>query len=277
MTALSCQHCRAQTVGVVLCKRCQSTASVALQNIAAYHGDLFGAGHEVARIKRRSGSADPTGNAIAANPDHETAAETAAVEATNMLTGWVRILIDDRPGLAWPANTVPAMTDFLREQLRTIAVLEWAEPMLRDLLTFERRLERIVAGSAGQWNAGVCGARTGEGPDDWCAQELVVRPGVRHPRCPSCGTPWSVEARRKQVIEQARDMLLPVSLIARTAVTLLPGEPSQQRLEARLRKWVERGSLDDYGVRVLDGRPRRVYRVGDVIDRLVRDSSGFVT
>jgi hypothetical protein len=110
--------------------------------------------------------------------------------------------------------------------------------------------------------------------DDWCPADLFVTPGDTFLRCRTCGTFWSVAQRRDQVIAQARDALLPVAVIARAVVQLLEGEPSQQRLEARLRKWVERGLLDDYGVRVLEGRPRRVYRLGDVIDRLTREASG---
>lgn len=274
MTGLKCLHCGAATNGVVLCARCSATAAMALRKLAEYHDKLFELG-DVAlnKIRRHAEVADPTGNQTVADPEIDDARVVAASEMTTMLAGWVRLLIDDRPGTAaWPANSVIAMTTFLREHLRTIAVLEWAGAFVNDLLEYERRLQRIVSVRRGRWNAGVCGAQTGEGADDWCAADLFVQSGMAYVRCPACGGRWSVEERRKQVIEKARDLLLPVADIARAAVALLEGEPSVERLTERLKKWVQRKQLDDYGVRVIDGRPQRVYQVGEVMDLLTRET-----
>lgn len=274
-TGLVCQHCKAKTNGVVLCRRCRTTAEISLSTIAASHAALFSLGTTVPRVRRRSGPADPTGNAVSiVQVEADVVLEDAAAETTTMLVGWVRVLVDDRPQLAWPGDSVTTMVAFVARNLRTIVTLEWAGAMLKDLLTTERRLHRIVSRSQGYWYAGVCAGRTGDGPEDWCPQDLFVSPGDTYVRCKTCGTWWSVAQRRAQVIEQARDALLPVAVIARAAVSLLAGEPSQQRLEARLRKWVERGQLEDYGVRVLEGRPRRVYRLGEVLDRLADEVSG---
>lgn len=273
-TGLSCQHCGAKTNGVVLCRRCQTTADVSLSSIAAGHAALFSLGGGAPRVRRRSGPADPTGNTAGAEDEQTTDIETAAAETTIMLVGWCRVLVDDRPQLTLPGDSVVAMVEFLRHSLRTIVVLEWAGAFLSDLLKTERQLQRIISRNQGYWYAGICGARTGEGADDWCPADLFVSPGVTYVRCRACGSWWSVTQRRARVIEEARDALLPVAVIARAAVSLLAGEPSQQRLEARLRKWVERGQLEDYGVRVLEGRPRRVYRLGEVLDRLADEVSG---
>ncbi len=67
---------------------------------------------------------------------------------------------------------------------------------------------------------------------------------------------------------EARDQVAPVSVIARVVVGLMDNETSVERLTNRIDKWVSRGQLHDLGVRVLDGRPRRAYRVGDVFDLL---------
>lgn len=274
MSELSCRHCHARTNGVVLCRRCRTTAEVSLATIVNSHEALFSLGITVPRVRRRSGPSDPTGNAIGAGDTESLDIETAAAETTVMLTGWVRVLVDDRPQLWWPGDSVRATAEFLAKNLRTISVLEWSGEFVRDLLSTERRLARIIGRNQGHWYAGVCAGVTGPGPDDWCPADLFISPGDTYVRCKVCGTRWSVAQRRAQVLEQARDSLLPVAVIARAAVSLLAGEPSQQRLEARLRKWVERGQLEDYGVRVLEGRPRRVYRLGDVIDRLAREVSG---
>jgi hypothetical protein len=267
---LTCLHCRATTNGVVLCTRCRTTAEVALDNLAAYHADLFSLPTNNVRIRRRSGPADPTGNLIAVG-DGGGGVEAAAAETNTMLTAWCRILLDTRTQLRPPPDSVTGKAAFLRQHLNSIATLEWAGELVRQLLRFERRLHKIVSANRGQWYAGICGGRTGDALDDWCPVDLFIRTSETWVRCPACGTGWSVDQRRRRVIEQARDELLPVSLIARAAVSLLEGEPSHQRLEARLHKWVQRGQLEDYGVRVVDGRPVRVYRLGDVLDRLVTE------
>lgn len=191
-----------------------------------------------------------------------------------MLSTWVRVLLDDRRELRPPGDTVVETSAFLRHNLRSIATLEWAGELVRETLSLERKLHRLVSQSQGHWYAGICASRTGTEIDDWCPQDLFVHPGQKYIRCRGCGTSWSVEQRRVLIIEQARETLLPVSVIARAAVSLLDGEPSVQKLEARLHKWVQRKQLEDYGVRVLiqGQQPRRVYRLGDVMDRLTRET-----
>jgi len=268
---VTCVHCGAATNGVVLCARCVTTTAAALTNVASHHTALFSLGSP-APVRRRTGMADPTGNAVGSRPPSDSI-ETAAAETTTMLVGWTRALVDDR-GVQPPANNVSAMAAFLTKHLASIATLGWAGELLRQALDFERRLQRLVSRNQGHWYAGICGAPTGEGMDDWCPADLFVRPGERYVRCRACGAHWSVDQRRAAVIEEARDALLPVAVIARAAVSLLGEETSQQRLEARLRQWVKRGQLDDYGVRVLapGQQPRRVYRLGEVMDLLARQT-----
>jgi hypothetical protein len=223
-----------------------------------------------------------------------------------MLVGWVRVLVDERPQLGYPSDTVKSLAGFLTANLRTIATLEWAGEMVRESLIFEHRLRRIIERSKGQWYAGICSNELEpERPHDahsclctchlgldigcdieggcgrelstieavYCSRDLYAQPGATYVKCPSCRAQWRVAERRHILLEEARDTLLPVTVIARAALTLLDGEPSLARLDARLRKWIERGKLDDYGVRVIAGQPRRVYRMGDVIDTLTREAS----
>lgn len=272
---LKCLNCTAATNGVVLCKRCRTTLEVSLQNVATYHGGLFSLGNLTTRLGKRSGPSDPTGS-LAGTVKAEPAVEAAAAETTNMLSTWCRVLVDDRAGLVLPGDTVVETSAFLRRNARSIATLEWAGELVRETLALERKLHRLVSQGQGHWYAGICAARTGDPSnptvDDWCPQDLFVHPGQSYIRCRSCGHSWSVAERRAQILEQARETLLPVAVIARAAVSLLDGEPSVQRLEARLRKMVERGQLEIIDVQVFDGRPRRVYQLGEVIDRLTREA-----
>jgi len=309
VTGLKCLHCSApSTNGTVLCKKCLTTVEHALANVGAYHADLLGLGAEVVRIRSRGGVSDPTGTAASradARPPAD-APDFAAAETKSMLVTWTRVLIDDRPQLAYPHDTVKSLTGFLARHLRTIATLEWADELARDSLTYEQRLRRIIERSKGRWYAGVCAAELEaarvhdsrscicachlgadracdiEGgcgreyptiPAVYCSRGLYAQPGSTYVKCPECGAQWRVSERRHILLEEARETLLPVSVIARAALTLLDDEPSLAKLDARLRQWVKRGELEDYGVRVILGQPRRVYRLGDVIDTLTRQAS----
>lgn len=271
---MTCLRCGAQTNGVTLCTRCTTTLDVALEALPDYHAGLFSIGNTPPPIRgrRRGEPVDPTGNAINRR-DTDTAVETAAAETTTMLNAWARTLIADRPKLKPPTHNVKAMAGFLRTNLPTIATLPWADDLTRQVLTFERRLKGLATRGQGSWYAGVCYAPLGEAIDDFCPRDLYAHPGETYIRCTGCGAHWSVDDRRNLLIQAGRDRLLPVAVIARVAVALIEGEPSQERLESRLRTWVQRGQLDDYGVRVLivGQQPRRVYRLGDVLDRLTAE------
>lgn len=124
-----------------------------------------------------------------------------------------------------------------------------------------------------------CDVPGGCNPDDLviaavlCDRVLYAVPGQTTVRCPLCRTSHSVAARRSTVLEQAHEELLPLNVIAQACVTLLEGEPSVERLYKRIHNWIRRDQIKDYGVRVLTGRPQRVYRLGDVIDTLIADAS----
>jgi hypothetical protein len=184
-----------------------------------------------------------------------------------------------------------------------IATLEWAAELLRDALAAERKLQRILDRADTGWYAGKCGAvledeRVHDGTtclcachhgaevcdiEDGCGAEvtmiaqvvcergLYASPGHGWIRCPECGTTHDAASRRDRMIAEARDELAPVSAIARIVVGLFDTEQSVERMSNRIDQWVSRKQLRDFGVRVLDGKPRRVYRLGDVFDLLDRN------
>lgn len=311
-TGSTCQHCAATTSnGLVLCKTCQTTAKVGAENVAAYHRDLLGIGGQVSLVRRATGVSDPTGSAVSATErDDSNAPDVAASETRTALVGWVRALVDDRPQVAMPRDTVDAMTAVLVKRTTTIATLAWAGDYVKDILGLEKRLRLIVQRSKGHWYAGVCLAQLvperphdrtscacschlvadsgpavcdvpgGCGPEfatipgEYCDRDLYAIPGAADVWCLACRTKHSVQSRRAALLEEARESLLPLGVIAQVCVTLLDGEPSVARLHKRIQKWTERGDLEDLGVRVLeDRRPHRVYRLGDVLDTLIGEVS----
>lgn len=272
MSTLTCLHCGAGTNGVVLCTPCQHTARKALANLANYHADLFNLPAQSFGSTRSNKVSDPTGNSVAvmsaASP-----IEDAAAEAKTMLVTWVRALIDDRPQVYAPIDTVAALTHLLGQQMRTIATLGWAGDLLRDLLTHERKLRRVIEANKGKWYAGPCGKVLDEETGAYCTRVLYADPADSQVRCPVCRTTWPVTERRHILLNQARDKVTNVASIARACAVLLGDGTSQAKLERRIQNWVDRGKLERQDSLDLDGRVRKVYRVGDVLDLLNGDAT----
>ncbi len=304
-----CQMCGARTPsGLALCARCVKTLHHALTNISANYADLDRAGSSAVR-RRGSTVSDPTWTRVSAvRIDPVSAADAAA---TNALTTWGRVLADDRPQAGLPPRTVPELATWLSDHLRSIVTLGWAAEMSRDLLGIERQLKRVAEQIHAGKYLGVCGqvlqpeavhdARScgcschdvttygGAAPGrcdvpGGCHPEELVVPAVSCTAvlyapserdtvtCQHCGTTWDTQIKRRALVREAEDELLPVAGIARLA-SVFTGEVNVGRMEERIKKWAQRGKVEVADVRTIDGRPRKVYRVGDVLDLLANPSS----
>lgn len=294
---MNCLSCTATTNSTTLCNHCRTTLRTALDNLASYHADILSVGAGTPRVRaRKAGHADPTLTALTTDrtprPDDP---DQLAAETKNHLTTWTRTILEDHTNLDWPTDTVHALTAFLIRNLRTICTADWADQILTETLNLERRLRHVIERSRGRWYAGICSATLrAERPHDGlscacachnspgtpcdieggcglefetidgevCERDLYAIPGRAYVRCPDCNTQHSVTQRRTVLLREARETLLPLSVIATVCVTLLEDEPSVERLTKRLRKWTDRGDLvwsdNDAGT--------RLYRVGDVLD-----------
>lgn len=304
---MTCSHCSAKTPdGIVLCERCQTTLRIGLVNVAAYYADL-GRVRPGERVKARSAyrSTPP--------PDPRPRVDRIgrALDGTRaMLTGWIRVLIDDRPEQAPGPSDPPgeyasasSLTGWLEARVSTIVTIEWAGELLADVLYAERRLLKIVEASDTGWSAGVCGAvLEEERPHDEhscacachhgdsacdvpggcgkadtlpaviCDRGLYATTGTTWIRCPDCGSTYDVAARREQMLAETRDEAAPISTIARALVGWLEAETSVERLTRRIRRWVDRGQLHSAGTRVIAGQVVKTYRIGEVLDLVQRDT-----
>lgn len=165
---------------------------------------------------------------------------------------------------------MPAIARRLGQHLRSIATLEWAGEFARDVVRLELDLRRFIERHRERWYAGVCGyIADEEQPDEYCTRVLYADPDAAEVRCPVCRTSWPVAFRREVLLAEARDVETNVATIARALVVLLDEEPSQARLEARIQKWIARGKLERRGHIDTDGRVRKTYRLGDVLDLLL--------
>lgn len=265
---MTCKWCQAEvTNGLALCSRCQHTGRRALFNVTAYHADLFTLPAQTLGVRYGHKVSDPTGSAVSlasvSDPIEDVAAATKA-----MLTRWLRRLVDDRPRAFMPnEGTVEVLAKVLTQQLHAIAGCAWAGEFVTELLALERRLRRTVEANKGLWYAGVCGTDTETGA--YCTRVLYADPDKDQVRCPVCRTVWPVTERRRILLEAARDEVTNVATIARACAVLLGDQTSQAKLERRIQNWIDRGDIERRGSRDIDGRLRKVYRVGDVLDMLL--------
>lgn len=264
---IKCLSCGAETSnGLALCDLCRKTLTQALVNSAAYFTDVdrIRPGQRV-KVRSTYQSTPPPGTTPPRDPIADALDHVASI-----VYGWCRNLEDDRPGLSTLPPTTEHRCGWLEVHIVTIATLEWAGECLREMLECERMLRRILdRADTGQY-AGVCGNEIGREWVDgevWileCERHLYSTAGSAWVTCPECGRCWDADERRVQMRKAASDELAPVRTIARVVVELTD-EPSVERLTRRIEQWVHRKQLFDYGVRVLDGHPRRVYRIGDVL------------
>lgn len=255
---------------LALCPRCVKTTQHALTNIGANYADLDRiATHGVRR--RGSAVSDPTWTRVSAvRIDPITAADHTA---TNTLTTWARALVDDRPGITAPPITVPELVTWLTDHLGSVTTLPWAGDLSRELLALERALKQVTQRARTGNYLGRCGGRQGEGPP--CDQPLYAGHEQRTIVC-RCGATWDARSRRQQLVRAAEEELLPATSIARLAA-VFTGEVNVGRMEERIRKWTQRGRVEAVATHTIDGRPRRVYRVGDVLDLLTEDTPKSAT
>lgn len=269
----TCLSCTAETSnGLALCDRCNQTLTIALVNVAAYFSDTERI-QPGQRVKVRSAYQSTPPPAV--SPANDRISNTLDEVAT-IVFGWARNLEDDRPMIGTMPSTTPLRCGWLEHHLPSIRTLEWAGELLREVSDCERSLRRILDRADTGWYAGICGHEMGRRYDEEadevlpvvCERGLYATQGSRWVTCPECGRTWDAGQRQAAMLDEAKEQLAPVRVIAGIAVGLVDGEVSVERLTRRIEQWVQRGQLDDYGVRVLDGKPRRVYRIGDALKLL---------
>lgn len=275
---MKCDNCQAEvTNGLSLCETCQQTLSVALVNVAAFHKDVLRIkpGERV-RVRGAYQSTPPPSMEPA--PDRISA---AADYVSAVVFGWVENLEDDRPGIKPAPRDTSDRCGWLEAHRVTIATLSWGVEILREMLDCEHMLQRILDKADTGWYAGICGNEIGRETDEDglvtpldCPRNLYGSQGTSWVRCPECGRTWNSDERRAVMLAEARDEVAPVRVIARVVVGLMDGEVSVERLTRRIEKWIDNGTLKDLGTRVLDGKPRKVYKLGEVFDLVERAKKG---
>lgn len=297
MTDTKCPRC-ARTMDATgsICRRCQHTLEVSLANVAAYWADLDTLRTGQVRYGSGAGAERGRGEApLAMDARFAKGATGATVEVAvrNTVTTWTRYVlehtqrpaagpacVDCRHGTCRdirrarpPRDTIASCCAFLARYSDWIRVCPVGDQVLRDLLDIERALARLIDRPADRWFAGTCGGLTIS--DDRivrCERQLYVEPGEQLVRCGDCGSTYDVAERREALLAEAEDREATVETIARIVTTLGDAEVSRERIAGRIRLWAHRGRIQSHGARVVDGKARPLYRVGDVLDKLAEDA-----
>ncbi|NJP27085.1 hypothetical protein FLW53_23370 [Microbispora sp. SCL1-1] len=192
------------------------------------------------------------------------AASEAIWVLRNTLTGWVRVLLDDLAHHHPPADTLPAMAEWLAYRTETLRHLPEGPEAVDELTAAVRHAEAAVAPLGDRVYVGPCAGELDGGAP--CGADLYAAPGAAWVTCKACGAHYRVHQRREWLLDAAEDVLETATEIARAVTSL--GRPVTPE---RIRQWAHRGQLHARGTQ-RDGRGRWVplYRVGDVLD-LVAD------
>lgn len=222
-------------------------------------------------------------------------------DTRNTVTTWARIVSEEIAGGDLPADTIAACCECIDAHLSRAAGRQWAGELHDELSHVRRTLERFVDRPADRWYAGLCGyvsepERAHDGDTCGCAchvgptyvcdvpggcgleyattaavvceRPLWAKPGQHEIRCSDCGSTWDAAERRSALLAEAEDRLATTAMIARIVGTLGGPDVSTEKLGARIRQWSKRGRLRAVGTRVVEGRERPTYRVGDVLELL---------
>lgn len=290
--------CGRPTAGGAWCARCAHTVDVAIANVATYFDDLENVETRRARYggmatKGSIGKVMPLVVDARFLPDGS--GTRARLAARNTVTTWARVLIEETGGDGPAHDTVRSVCAYFDRQRTAIAAQPWAAEFKAEMLSAERMLAKVIDRPAEGWYAGECGSVSGAHDGTTCAcachngleaacdvpggcgveyasvtcqRVLYAVPDSPYVRCGDCGSTYPVAERREQLLAEAEDREATVEMIVRIVTTLGDRNVSTAKIAARIRQWSARGKIASHGTRVVDGRPRPLYRIGDVLDLL---------
>lgn len=153
---------------------------------------------------------------------------------------------------ATPPRGSAAAAKWLAREVANNCIFTEYHAMYDEITWLTAQVESMVDIAPLRVYLGVCGGE--------CRSPLYALPGHTSVRCKQCGSVYSVEVRRGQLLTDAQDMIAPAADIAR-ALSLV-GRPVTL---ARIGMWVKRGRLVPHDAHPFDPRRRHRYRLGDVV------------
>jgi hypothetical protein len=233
----------------LLCGACQAELQRALDGVPALVADL----HDT--LSRQTSRTTGGGRASETALPYDVRASEAMWVLRSALVGWVRVMQEARSE-PWPRDSSASMAAWLSARLERLVRHPAAPEAHGEITTAVRAAQRAVDRAPERLYAGPC-------PE--CETSLHVRPGATRTTCRECGTGINVTERRQWMRDQCEDLLGTPSevsaICAGLGVTVSP---------STIRVWVSRKKLFPRRfVRPIKegGKPRALYRVGDVIKK----------
>lgn len=253
-----CETCgRTVADGATICVGCAYKLDAAIADVAAYRGlayDLELAITRQTQFGTKGGGSRATETPVA----FDQRASEAAQHLKGVLVTWA-ILIAEETGAELPADDLARIAAWLRPRVGWLRHHVAGAEAWDEILQAVKEARHVVDRPAETLYAGPC---------DTCERALYARPGAAYVTCrtPECdGLEYPVEDRRRWMRDQCEDLIGGASYVAAVCAGLgVKVSPSA------IRKWAEpkRDRLRpcDYAPsRTSNGKPRPLYRVGDVI------------
>ena len=181
---------------------------------------------------------------------------------------WTARLRRENPHWQPPGRTVADYASWLAARVETLRHHIDGAELADRLARLTDDATRIIDRPPERWYAGVCSAPTDDGD---CPQDLYAGTADGYLTCPRCGTVHDIGRRRAVLLHAAEDVLATASEAARAIVIWSDYERGETRLVRRISAWAERRRITVRGHRTERGRPRPIYRVGDILDLLAAD------
>lgn len=299
--------CGEPTSGASLCTKCAMTLAYAIANVATYYDDLRTVATKRTRYGVQGATKGSVGKSqplpvdlrfVSGAPRLDvfggvggpTTAPGAQLQwdTWNTVVAWCRVVMDEQAQVlgprcgeaclhvschviktrAWPRNTLRSMCHYLDRQHRWIEGRDWAPVLLDELLDLERRLVRMVNRPPDRWYAGKCSASDLLGVT--CTAELYATEDHGTIVCPGCETRHDVGDRRDFLLEEAKHYLVTATEAAGALLAWTDYDGNEGKLIKLISQWHQHERLASRGETVVNGKDRRLYRLGDVQELLIR-------
>lgn len=262
------------TIGGRLCRECLADLQNALY--ALWAGPAVHMGERepgliddlvdvMARLKRSGLATGVTSRSADTPLPYHEAASDLLWTARNTLAIWCEEIATAFPDYGRPPGHLAHRARWLGSHTRGIARYPDAPTLYDEIMWLYRQVARMVDTAPTRVYLGACGSRD---RGRMCRVPLYALAQHRQARCRGCGALYDVAVRRGQLLDRAQDQIAPAADIARALSTL--GRPVTVDL---ISKWAKRGKLAVYEAQPFDPRKRHRYRLGDVVDLVLPQSS----
>lgn len=177
----------------------------------------------------------------------------------NAVTSWTRVFAEDNPHLLFNVATIEDAARWMAGFPNLLAGHVAAVEMHADIGALVHRARRSIDRPAQRVYLGECGGATEDGR---CDATLFGYEGRAGARCGQCGAEWLIEARRRTMLADIEDKVAHSGNLA--ALVKANGVPLAS---STIRNYARTGKIASVGV---DARQRPLYRVGDVLDVLLK-------